>query len=54
MEHKHLDLDGLLSISFGLGGLDDCPQCRGAVERMVQQRQQPRVEDNLPEWFWLV
>jgi hypothetical protein len=53
MEHRHLDLDGLLSVSYGLaGGVGDCPDCRAAVERMARQRQQPCVEDNLPEWFW--
>src|ERR1022692_1006274 len=54
MEHKHLDLDGLLQFSYGLNGdVGDCPQCAAALERMTQRRQQPRVEDNLPEWFWL-
>jgi len=58
MEHKHLDLDGLLQASYGLGvdvgdGLDACDVCRVRLERMTQQRQQPLGEDNLPEWFWL-
>jgi len=53
MEHKHLDLDSLLEVSYGLrDDVGDCPQCRAAVERMAQRRQAPRAEENLPEWFW--
>jgi hypothetical protein len=58
MEHKHLDLDGLLQLSYGIScdvgdGTDVCDECRAAAERMIQQRRHPRVEDTLPEWFWL-
>jgi hypothetical protein len=54
MEHKHLDLDGLLKASYGLEAEGcRCPDCRAAVERMTLQRREPRAEDSLPEWFWL-
>jgi hypothetical protein len=54
MEHKHLDLDALLQASYGLeSDVGQCLECRAAVERMTRQRREPRVEDGLPEWFWL-
>ena len=46
MEHKHLDLDGLLQASYGLeSDVGQCPECRAAVERMTRQRREPRVEE---------
>ena len=53
MEHMHLDPDGLLRASYGLDTEGcRCPECCAALERMERWRQEARVEDSLPEWFW--
>jgi hypothetical protein len=57
MEHVHLDADRLLQASYGVvddsAAWRDCAVCVAALEAMSLRRRAKRVEDSLPEWFWL-